>query len=241
MQLHAVGRDARCQPEAGQLQSYRGAVPDVIVPALGRQWLTGLYDPVVRFTTRERRFKSRLLDQLAPRANDRILDLASGTGTFALSVAESAPGVSVVGIDADAEVLHIAERKRRARGTSVPFVRGLSYRLPFATGAFDQVASSLFLHHVTSSNKLRTLSEIARVLRPGGRFHLADWTRGTDPMMRALSVSIRLLDGNETTQANFAGELPAMLSSAGFQNVREPASFRTVYGTLALFRAEKAD
>ena len=216
-------------------------MPDVIVPALGRQWLTGLYDPVLRFTTRERRFKSQLLDQLSPRPNDRILDLASGTGTFALSVAESAPGVSLVGIDADAEVLRIAERKQRASGTSVPFVRGLSYRLPFATGAFDQVASSLFLHHLTTADKLRTLTEIVRVLRPGGRFHLADWTRGTDPMMRALSVSIRLLDGSETTRANFAGELPTLLSSAGLQNVRERASFRTVYGTLALFSAEKAD
>lgn len=216
-------------------------MPDVIVPALGRQWLTGLYDPILRFTTRERRFKSKLLDQMSPRPNDRILDLASGTGTFALSVAESAPGVSLVGIDADAEVLSIAERKQRANGTSVPFVRGLSYRLPFATGAFDQVASSLFLHHLTTGNKLRTLAEIVRVLRLGGQFHLADWTRGTDPMMRALSVSIRVLDGSETTRANFAGELPTLLSSAGLHNVRERANFQTVYGTLALFSAEKAD
>jgi ubiquinone/menaquinone biosynthesis C-methylase UbiE len=215
-------------------------MPDVIVPALGRQWLTGFYDPVLRLTTRERRFKSQLLDQLSPGPGERILDLASGTGTFALAVADRAPGVSLVGIDADAEVLRIAGRKQLGRDTTVPFVRGLSYRLPFATGTFDQVASSLFLHHLTTADKVRTLSEIVRVLRPGGRFHLADWTRGTDPVMRALSVSIRLLDGAETTQANFAGELPALLAGAGLENVRERTSLRTMYGTLALFSAERA-
>lgn len=220
---------------------YRESVTDVIVPALGRHWLTGLYDPVLRLTTRERRFKSQLLDQLSPGPGQRILDLASGTGTFALAVANRAPGVSLVGVDADAAVLRIAGRKNTAgNGASVPFVRGLSYRLPFATGGFDQVVSSLFLHHLTTTDKIRTLSEIVRVLRPGGRFHLADWTRGTDPVMRALAVSIRLLDGAETTQANFAGELPALLAGTGLENVRERASFRTVYGTLALFSAERA-
>lgn len=216
-------------------------MPDVIVPALGRQWLTGLYDPVLRFTTRERRFKSRLLDQLSPGPGERILDLASGTGTFALAVAARAPGVALVGIDADAEVLRIAARKQAAgNDPSVPFVRGLSYELPFATGGFDQVVSSLFLHHLTTADTIRTLSEIVRVLRPGGQFHLADWTRGTDPVMRALSVSIRLLDGAETTEANFAGKLPALLAGIGLENVRERTSFRTVYGTLALFSAERA-
>ena len=215
-------------------------MPEVIVPALGRHWLTGLYDPVVRLTTRERRFKSQLLEQLSPRNGERILDLASGTGTFALAVADRTPGVAIVGVDADAAVLRIAEGKQTGIRAPVPFVQGLSYSLPFATGRFDQVASSLFLHHLTTPEKERTLREVVRVLRPGGRFHVADWTRGQDPVMRALSVSIRLLDGRETTQANFAGELPELLARAGLTNVRQRFHYRTVYGSLALFSAENA-
>lgn len=211
----------------------------MIVPALGYRWLTALYDPVLRLTTREQRFKSQLLDQLAPRSSERILDLASGTGTFALAVAGRAPGAAIIGVDADADVLRIAERKQHEANRAVPFLRGLSYALPFATSAFDRVVSSLFLHHLTTTDKLRTLTEVVRVLRPGGRFHLADWTRGSDPMMRALSVLIRILDGTETTRANFAGELPALLTRAGLQGVRERESIRTVYGTLGLFSAEK--
>ncbi len=215
-------------------------MPDAnIVPALGRDWLTGVYDPVVRFTTRERRFKARLLDQLSPLAGERILDLASGTGTFAISVADRAPGTSLFGIDADLRVLRIARRKQMESADRVPFVRALSNRLPFQTGVFDQVASSLFLHHLTTPDKIRTLEEITRVLRPGGRFHLADWSRGSDPVMRAMSLSIRMLDGFETTEANFAGQIPALLDGAGLQNIRERCHYRTVFGTLALFSAEK--
>ena len=212
---------------------------DVIVPALGYRRLTALYDPVLRLTTRERRFKVQLLDQLAPQSSERILDLASGTGTFAFAVARRAPSAAIIGIDADADVLRIAEHKQHRADRVVPFLRGLSFALPFATGVFDRVVSSLFLHHLTTADKLRTLTEVVRVLRPGGHFHLADWTRGSDPMMRALSISIRLLDGTETTRANFAGDLPALLTRAGLQEVRERASLRTVYGTLGLFSAEK--
>ena len=216
------------------------AVPGTeIVPALGKDWLTSLYDPVVRFTTRERRFKARLLDLLAPQPGERILDLASGTGTFVVAVGGRAPAARPVGIDADQKILGLARRKVKERGITVPFVRGLSARLPFRTHAFDQVTCSLFLHHLVTPEKARTLEEVVRVLRPGGRFHLADWSRGTDPVMRTLSLAIRLLDGFETTEANFAGQLPALLAGAGLQSIEQRYSLRTIYGTLALFSAER--
>ncbi|HEV2772745.1 MAG TPA: hypothetical protein VGV57_07965, partial [Thermoleophilaceae bacterium] len=54
--------------------------PGRFVPALGFDRLTALYDPVVRATTREARFKRRLLDRACLRPAHRVLDLACGTG-----------------------------------------------------------------------------------------------------------------------------------------------------------------
>lgn len=210
-----------------------------IVPALGRDWLTALYDPVVRFTTRERRFKARLLDQLDLRDGQRILDLACGTGTFAAMVADAAPGVQVVGLDADAKILGIARRKIGRATSAIRLTRALSFELPFPDGRFDRVGCSLFFHHLTTEDKRRTLGEIVRVLRPGGQLHVADWSRPSDPAMRVLSLSIRLLDGFETTEANFEGRLPGLLIDSGLVDVTERGRYRTVYGSLALLSGRK--
>ena len=80
--------------------------------------------------------------------------------------------------------------------------------------------SSLFFHHLRDTEKERTLSEVCRVLPPGGELHVADWGAQPDRLMSALSLSIRTLDGREPTRANFEGELPAMFERAGLGAVR---------------------
>jgi ubiquinone/menaquinone biosynthesis C-methylase UbiE len=60
--------------------------PGGYLPALRFSALTRLYDPVVRATTREGRFKEMLVEQAAPTAAQRILDLGCGTGTLAIQV-----------------------------------------------------------------------------------------------------------------------------------------------------------
>jgi ubiquinone/menaquinone biosynthesis C-methylase UbiE len=213
--------------------------PGGYLPALRFSALTRLYDPVVRATTREGRFKEMLVEQAAPQGAQRILDLGCGTGTLAMQVKQRAPGADVVGLDADPEMLARAREKAERAGVEVTLTEGMSNELPFEDGSFDRVLSTLFFHHLDPEPKRQTAREIARVLRTGGELHVADWGPPSDPVMAAAFLGIRLLDGFENTAENFHGELPRIFEEAGMARAEQVDRLRTVFGTLALYRAER--
>lgn len=212
-------------------------VSQSFIPALAYRRLTRFYDPVVRWSTRERTIKARFLAQAGIRDGHRVLDVGCGTGTFAVAIKEATPRADVVGFDADPQVLALASRKAAASGASISFVRGLATDLPFADGVFDRVVSSLFFHHLEREAKARALREIHRVLIPQGELHLADWGRPTNPIMRAAFLSVQLLDGFATTTDNVRGLLPVLVESCGFSRVTETQRYATLCGTLSLVRA----
>lgn len=211
--------------------------PQSFIPALAYSGLTRFYDPVVRWTTRERTIKARFVTQAAIRAGHRVLDLGCGTGTLGVAIKASAPHAEVIGLDADEEVLALARNKSAAAGVGISFVRGFATRLPFADGAFDRVVSSLFFHHLGREEKERTLREVHRVLTPEGELHIADWGRPSNPIMRVAFLSVQFLDGFATTTDNVRGLLPALIGSCGFTHVLETQRYATLYGTLSLVRA----
>jgi ubiquinone/menaquinone biosynthesis C-methylase UbiE len=207
------------------------------IPALRFRALTRLYDPVLALTVRERRFKQRLLRQAELTGPLDVLDLACGTGTLTVRAKRAAPQIEITGVDADPDVLGRARAKAGQAGLQIRFDEALSTELPYEKKSFDRVLSSLFFHHLDEDEKLGTLREVVRVLRPGGRLHVADWGKPSDPLMAALSLSIRALDGFEPTRANFEGRLPEHFAAAGLERVRVESSLRTVYGTLTLLSA----
>lgn len=206
------------------------------LPALRFRALTPLFDLVVRGTTRERTFKDALIEQAGLREGMSVLDLGSGTGTLAIMAARRT-GCDVVGIDADPEILEIARRKADAAGVEVRFDEGLATELPYEDDSFDRILSTLFFHHLVSADKRATLREVARVLRPGGELHIADWTSPADPLQTILSWQIRLFDGFERTRENLAGGLPRLLAESGLRDVYERRRLRTVFGTIGLMEA----
>ncbi len=210
------------------------------IPALRARALTRFYDPVVGLTTRERLFKRRLLEQAAPAPGDRILDLGCGTGTLALLIKRAQPGAEAFGLDADPEILARARAKAQAGGVAIRFDEGFSNHLPYEDETFDAIVSTLFFHHLSPHVKRQTAAEIARVLRPGGELHVADWGPPSDPLMRALSLSIRLLDGFEPTRDNLSGLLPPIFEAAGLAGAEQTGRLRTAFGTLCFYRAERA-
>lgn len=211
------------------------------VPALGYHFLTRLYDAVVGVTTRERSFKEALIRQVNLGPGQRVLDLASGTGTLAIWIKRHQPLLDITGVDIDPAVLALASRKARTANVDIRFDCALSYNLPYPAASFDRVVSSLFFHHLSWQDKMWTAQELLRVLEPGGELHVADWGRPTNIVMRGLFLMIQCLDGFESTRDNAAGRLVALFEQAGFIDVTERQTFSTIFGTIALYRAVRPD
>ena len=209
------------------------------IPALAYRSLTGLYDPLVRITTRERRFKAALLQQARLRAGQQVLDLACGTATLTIAAKRMQPRADITGVDGDPDILARARVKAATAEAELKFDESLSQHLAYADSSFDVVLSSLFFHHLDRENKLATLSEVWWVLKPGAELHIADWGKAANPLMRVLFLIVQMLDGFATTTDNVAGRLPEFLRASGFKEVEETQRFSTVLGTLALYRAKR--
>jgi SAM-dependent methyltransferase len=209
------------------------------LPALRWKALTPLFDTVVRVTAREHKVKRRLLDQADVGPSDSVLDVGAGTGTLAIWLKQRCPNARVAALDADPDVLAIARRKALEARCEIEFVEGFSTELPFPPHSFDAVLSTLFFHHLSGADKRITLSEVERVLKPGGRLHVADWGKPSDPLMAALFVGVRAFDGFEATADNVRGALPTVFEEAGLVNAAVRQRLRTALGTLTLYSANK--
>lgn len=216
-----------------------GNARDRYKPALAHHWLTRVYDPVVRATSRESAFKARLLSQARFDEAESLLDVGCGTGTFAIMAKRSKPSLRVVGVDADPAVLAIAAKKAGQAGVEIELVRGSAASLPTPDRSFDRVVSSLFFHHLDRTAKETVGREIARVLAPDGQLHVADWGAPTNRALRAAFLVVQLLDGFETTRDNVQGRLPAILASADLDDVEQVGSMPTVLGTIGFYRATR--
>lgn len=211
---------------------------DAFVPALRFAALTRFYDDVVAWTTRETVFRERLLTQVGICDGHAALDVGCGTGTFAIMLKRAAPLARVVGIDRDPAILELAVAKSVGAQADVRFELGSADALPYAADSFDRVVSSLVFHHLDEVNKRRAASEIFRVLKPGGEFHLCDWGPPSNPLLRATYGLVQLLDGYRNTQDNINGCLRAAITAVGFQ-LEAGGTLDTPLGTLHLLRARK--
>jgi demethylmenaquinone methyltransferase/2-methoxy-6-polyprenyl-1,4-benzoquinol methylase len=112
-----------------------------------------------------------------PQEGERILDIACGTGTSSASIARS--GATVVGLDFSAGMLVQARKKHG----NVEFVLGDAEKLPFVSDEFDAVTVSFGLRNVNDPKV--ALSEMFRVLKPGGRLVICEFSRPPVAVLRA--------------------------------------------------------
>jgi ubiquinone/menaquinone biosynthesis C-methylase UbiE len=210
-------------------------VAERYVPAAGRPAFTRLYDTIVALTMREATFRGRLRAQVLDglHAAGAVVDVGCGTGTLAIALA--ADGAEVIGVDGDPDVLALAHAKPGA--DAVQWRKGLATALPLSGASADRVVMSLLLHHLDAAGKRTALAEALRVLRPGGRLHVADWGRPRDPVMRAAAWALARVDGPEGLREHVAGEVPMLLADAGFGAVAVHDRLRTAWGSLELLSA----
>jgi len=123
---------------------------------------------------------ARLRRGLISEARGAVLEIGAGTGR---NFPHYAQGARVFALDESAEMLTTA-RKRPCR-VCATVTRGDAQTLPFASRAFDTVVGTLVLCSIP--DPARALSEIRRVLQPGGKLLLLEHTRGHHPVAAALT------------------------------------------------------
>jgi ubiquinone/menaquinone biosynthesis C-methylase UbiE len=150
-------------------------------------WAYALITHVPLVRTAHRRFVVGSLAQGV--VEGWALDLGTGPGYVARRIARRRPGLSLVGLDLAARMVQRARRAATQAGLDGRGIwpQGDGHRLPFAEGSFDLVVSSFSLHHWTEP--LRVLDEIARVLRPGGRYYIADLCREVTLLQRLFAYA----------------------------------------------------
>ncbi len=109
-----------------------------------------------------------VLDAIAPKANERILDIGCGVGTFAYHCATA--GTLSTGIDYSLESIRVARDLSQMFNISdrTDFIVANAKQLPFRTESFDKVVAIDFIEHITDSEKKILLSEMRRVLKNHG-------------------------------------------------------------------------
>jgi SAM-dependent methyltransferase len=146
----------------------------------GLSWQTGIWDRISQIYLREidKRFEP-VTEQLIARAaltpGQYVLDLGSGTGSVAIRAASLVgPSGQVSGVDISPGMLALAQHRRAALGlTNCSFREGCAEAIPATNSSFDVLLASLSLMYVV--DRAAAACEIARVLRPGGRFGAAVW------------------------------------------------------------------
>jgi demethylmenaquinone methyltransferase/2-methoxy-6-polyprenyl-1,4-benzoquinol methylase len=124
-----------------------------------------------------RLWKDAMMDWLAPRAGQRLLDVAGGTGDIAFRFLKRAGAAEAVVLDMTESML--AEGRKRAEAESLAdrleWIVGDAMALPFAANSFDVYTISFGIRNVTRIPD--ALSEAYRVLRPGGRLMVLEFSQ----------------------------------------------------------------
>lgn len=168
----------------------------------------------------------------------RVLDLCAGTGDLAMALAATGIPKDVVATDFSAEMLAVAERKVRRKAFATPIALSLAdaQALPFDDASFDVVTVAFGVRNLP--DRSANFAEVYRVLRPGGRYVILEFSRPSFAVLRALyHVYLRLvipqlgslLSGGDRASFRYLNDsirrfpdqrsLAAELSAAGFSAV----------------------
>jgi SAM-dependent methyltransferase len=195
-------------------------------PAAVSAWRT--WHP--KIVVQQELMKQALLAQARIEPGMRVLDLAAGSGDPAIAIAGlvGADG-EVTALDVSAEMLEVCEDNAREAGrTNMTFACADAEALPFADETFDRVTSRLGIMYFVDAQK--ALSEIRRVLKPGGIAAFLVWGPaesspyflcGLGPFMQRLNPPAPPPDAPGPLRYAAPGSLSRELGAAGFEAVQE--------------------
>lgn len=190
------------------------------------------------------RWRKAVVAAVDPKPGQRILDLAAGTGTSSVPFAQA--GATVVPTDFSLGMLEVGHERQ----PGLPFVAGDGQHLPFADGVFDAATISFGLRNL--NDRMAGLAELRRVVRPGGRLVVCEFSHPTwapfahvyvEYLMRALPAVAKKVASNPEAYVYLAESIRAWPDQAGLAADIQAAGWERVQwrnlsgGIVALHRA----
>ena len=130
------------------------------------------------------------------------------------------------GIDPVPEMIAVARKKAARKQLDIDFRLGVIESLPFPDSSIDVVTSSLMMHHLPESLKVRGLEEVYRVLKPGGCLLIADFMRPSGSFLNHIFIAFTRHRGLK----NGIEDLSKLLQEAGFSQITQPEGNVLVIG-----------
>lgn len=177
-------------------------------------------------------WSTELIDRIAPRPGEDVLDVACGTGIVARGVAPLVhPGGTVTGLDVNPAMLQMARTLPIPEGVPVTWEQGRAESLPFEDGSFDVVTCQQGIQFF--ADRAAAVREMRRVLRPGGRVGASVWrSSGHQSVKGALVRALQEMFGPGAAVAYSFGDADAvrqLFVGAGFNDVEVEAVRREMH------------
>ena len=157
--------------------------------------IASVYDllDVIYFRNYDRSPRKAVIDSIS--ANDKILDLCTGTASNALGISKAIPTTDIVGVDLSENMLKVAREKvKKANIKNIKLHEMDATKLSFENESFDKILISLVLHEMEEELRSKILSEAKRVLKKDGRIIVTEWERSSKLWQRLLFMPIHLLE-----------------------------------------------
>ncbi len=133
-------------------------------------------------------WRKRAVTRLSPQSGERFLDIATGTADVALEIIRNVPkgAVQVVGMDFSEKMLELARQKIDSldKANSIQLECGSAESLPFEDNSFDGTTTAFGIRNFSDIG--RSLREMHRVLKPGGRCVILEFSLPRNPILNAL-------------------------------------------------------